>query len=75
MKEMDSNLVRIEMDFGNGLENNFHHSKILYTQNFYDILLHVNGLIAQLVEQLTLNQLVVGSSPTEPIFIFYLRVF
>lgn len=24
------------------------------------------GLIAQLVEQLTLNQLVVGSSPTEP---------
>ena len=43
------------MDFGNGLENNFHHSKILYTQNFYDILLHVNGLIAQLVEQLTLN--------------------
>lgn len=54
------------MDFGNGLENNFHHSKILYTQNFYDILLHVNGLIAQLVEQLTLNQLVEGSSPSEP---------
>lgn len=25
-----------------------------------------HGLIAQLVEQLTLNQLVVGSSPTEP---------
>lgn len=54
------------MDFGNGLENNFQHSKILYTQNFYDILLHVNGLIAQLVEQLTLNQLVEGSSPSTP---------
>lgn len=25
-----------------------------------------NGFVAQLVEQLTLNQLVVGSSPTEP---------
>ena len=29
------------------------------------------GLIAQLVEQLTLNQLVEGSSPSEPSFFFY----
>ena len=54
------------MDFGNGLENNFHHSKILYTQNFYDILLHVNGLIAQLVEQRSPKPRAEGSIPSAP---------
>ena len=33
-----------------------------------NIIINVYGLVAQLVEQLTLNQLVVGSSPTGPIF-------
>ena len=32
------------------------------------------GLIAQLVEQLTLNQLVEGSSPSEPSFFYFVLV-
>ena len=38
--------------------------------SFFEVLILSYGLIAQLVEQLTLNQLVVGSSPTEPKSIF-----
>jgi hypothetical protein len=31
-----------------------------------DVVIHEDGRIAQVVEQLTLNQRVVGSSPTAP---------
>ena len=33
------------------------------------MIIQANGFVAQLVEQLTLNQLVVGSSPTGPSFL------